>query len=61
MAKKGKFPQVIYVAKEQDNDGIEYFVAQDDPALFAEVNNIIPLGVYKLVEVKHVTAQAELE
>lgn len=52
------FPKYVYVKEELDGDDLLLFV-DPDPKTFAEVNDTIRVGKYKLVDEGNVTAPAE--
>ncbi len=53
MAKKKKFPKVLYVAIESDGSGAEeWFVADDSPEEHAVMNGERKVAVYELKEIR---------
>jgi hypothetical protein len=59
MAKtKSSFPATIYVSKEKDADGAEFFLTDEVLENLVPLNNPVVIGVYKLVAVK--TAKTEV-
>ena len=57
---KTKYPKTLYVAWEDTNDG-PYLQVDEDYAGYAVINDDRKIAVYQLVEVKTLTAKAELE
>lgn len=47
MSKDEKFPKTLYVKREEDDNTVMY-LADEDQGAHAIVNEIIPIGVYKL-------------
>jgi hypothetical protein len=55
-----KFPNKLYVKYEDDGDGGLFLQADDDPAIHAEVNGKVRVGVYELKCSTVVTAKVEV-
>jgi hypothetical protein len=56
-----KFPKSLCVKIETDTSaGTEYFVATEDIDGMVEMGEKIPVGVYKLVEIKTVEGVAQV-
>jgi len=56
-----KFPKSLCVKIEADeNAGTEYFVAAEDIDGLVEMGEKIPVGVYKLIEIKTVEGVAQV-
>lgn len=55
-----KFPKTVYVAWEDTTAG-DYLAVSDEFCGYAVVDGVRPVAVYQLVEVKKLTAKAELE
>jgi hypothetical protein len=53
------FPKQLYVKQEQDGEET-YLVANEDPAVHAEVNGKVRVGIYDLRVTSTVTARAEV-
>lgn len=43
-----KYPAIVYVQRQVENDGTEWFEVSDDPATFSAVNETRLAAVYAL-------------
>jgi hypothetical protein len=55
MNKKMKLPNVLFAKIETDSDGSQYIIAEDNQPDLLNRNEVIKVGVYKLVAINTAT------
>jgi len=56
-----KFPKVVYVTHDKQDDGVEYMLVDENPINFSEKDKSVTVGVYQLVKVANVKNTSVLD
>jgi len=56
-----KFPKVLYVKRERESGGHEYFIAAESAEGLAEMGEKFPLAIYELKSVGSVEGVAKVK